>query len=152
MERELQQRNLKKGPFALSINEYPQLVTAITKGRRRITPAFSLKAERALGLDDGFFMVLQAYYDIEQEKLRETRDYHPDLSKFRKVLFWDTEIDKINWTKHKPAVIRRVFERGNKAEIMEIIRFYGKETVRDVLSASRHLLPTVSANKNKYLQ
>jgi hypothetical protein len=40
----------------------------------------------------------------------------PDLSKFRKVLFWDTSIEKIDWEKQKRAVIERVFERGNQWE------------------------------------
>ncbi len=33
-----------------------------------MNPALSLKIEQALGLEEGYFMVLQAYSDIAQEK------------------------------------------------------------------------------------
>lgn len=36
---------------------------------------------------------------------------------------------KIDWEKQYPAIISRVFERGNKEEKEEIIRFYGNEKV-----------------------
>ncbi len=152
LERELKQRDLKKGRFAISINEFPQTLVAITKGKRKMNPALSLKIERALGIEEGFFMVLQAYYDIEQEKLKESKDYHPDLSKIRPVVFWDTDINKINWEKNKPAVIKRIFERGNEQEIMEIIRFYGKEAIKNTLDFAKNLMPQAIENSHKYLQ
>ena len=34
LERELKKRHLKKGPFAISIGEYPQVINEITKARR----------------------------------------------------------------------------------------------------------------------
>lgn len=43
LERELKKRNLKKGPFALSLDEYPQTLNGITKGQRGLTPALSLR-------------------------------------------------------------------------------------------------------------
>jgi hypothetical protein len=35
----------------------------------------------------------------------------------------------------KNAVIKRVFERGNEIEKKEIIHFYGKEYIKDLLNA-----------------
>jgi len=58
----------------------------------------------------------------------------PELSLLRPALFWDTKIDKIDWQKHKKAVIKRVFERGNEKEKNEITRFYGKQTVDEILN------------------
>ena len=43
LEQELKKRNLKKGPFALSLHEYPQTLNGITKGQRGLTPALSLR-------------------------------------------------------------------------------------------------------------
>ncbi|MBW8200280.1 hypothetical protein [Flagellimonas abyssi] len=34
LERELKKKSLKQRPFALSINEHPQTINAIVKGRR----------------------------------------------------------------------------------------------------------------------
>lgn len=149
--RELKKRKLGKGRFALSINEFPQTLTSITKGKRRMNTALSLKIERALNMEEGYFMILQTYFDIEQEKKKLTANYHPDLSLIRPVVFWDTDILKIDWVKNKSAVIQRIFERGGEQEIKEIIRFYGTETILSILNQSINLLPQATENKNKYL-
>jgi len=133
LERELKKRNLKKGPFALSLREYPQIINDVTKGRRGLTPSLSLKIDNALGFEDGTMLVLQAYYEIKKEQQRRNMDYHPDLSKLRRVLFWDTDITKIDWQRQYKAVIKRVFERGEKSEKQEIIDFYGDEKVASVI-------------------
>lgn len=134
LERELKKRKLKKAPFAISLDEYPQTLNEITKGRRGITPALSLKIDKALELDEGTMLVLQAYHEIEKEKLKN--EDRPNLSLLRSALFWDTDIDKINWSKQYKAVIKRVYERGNMKEQSEIVRFYGTEKVRESISSN----------------
>ncbi|GAA4329109.1 hypothetical protein GCM10023149_33550 [Mucilaginibacter gynuensis] len=49
LERELTKRQLKKGPFAISIGEYPQVINEVTKARRGLSPLLSLKIDHALG-------------------------------------------------------------------------------------------------------
>lgn len=132
LERELKQRKLRKGQFALSINEFPQTLGSITKGKRKMNIPLALKIEQALHIEEGYFMILQIYYDIEEEKRKKTT-YHPNLSMLRPVLFWDTKMEKINWEKQKRAVIKRIFERGNEIEKNEITRFYGRESIDEVL-------------------
>lgn len=151
LERELKKRKLQKGTFALSINEFPQTIATITKGKRRMNPALSLKIEQSLGLEEGYFMVLQAYSDIAQEKKKLSESNRPDISKLRSVVFWDTDMKSIDWEKNKLAVIQRVFERGNKQEIQEIIRFYGKEIVIKCLEKKASTSKIVAANILKYL-
>jgi len=133
LERELKKRKLGKGKFAISLNEFPQTLVSITKGNRSMNTGIALKIENALGIEEGYFMILQVYHDIEKEKNKQNSK-HPDLKKIRPVLFWDTTFEKINWEKQKRAVITRVFDRGNAEEKNEIIRFYGKETVAEVLN------------------
>ena len=133
LERELEKRHLRKGIFALSLQEYPQTLTAITKGKRGMNTSLALKIEEALGLEEGYFMILQVYYDIEQEKKKQNK-LRTDLPRLRPVLFWDTKINTINWDKQKKAIIKRVFERGNEMEKKEIIRFYGAQTVDAILN------------------
>lgn len=152
LERELKNRKLPKRIFAQSINEFPQTITTITKGKRRMNPALSLKIEQVLGLEEGYFMVLQAYCDIAQEKKKLSENYHPNLSKIRSVIFWDTDIELIDWEKNKTAVIYRVFERGNEEEIQEIIRFYGKEKVLRILCEKAIISKIESENINKHLR
>ncbi len=130
--RELKKKKIAKSRFAIALNEYPQTLVSITKGKRNMNAALSLKIEKALDMEEGFFMVLQAYYEIEREKKKQNTA-HPDLSKIRKILFWDTSFDKIDWKKHKRSIIKRVFERGNEEEKNEIKKFYGEELINSVL-------------------
>jgi len=132
LDRELKERNLRKGPFAISLQEFPQTLVAITKGKRRMNINIELKIEKALGIEEGYFMILQVYHDIE-EKRKSKKKEHPDFTKLRRVLFWDTKMENINWKKQRNAVIKRVFERGNDIEKNEIISFYGIENINDVL-------------------
>lgn len=134
LERELKKRKLAKSRFALSVNEYPQTLVSITKGKRSMNTSLALKIEHALGLEEGYLMVLQVYYDIAQEKRRKHSE-KPDLTKLRRVVFWDTDVNMIDWEKQKSAVINRVFERGNAQEKKEITRFYGQETVNALLKS-----------------
>jgi len=132
LDRELKQRHLRKGPFAISIHEYPQTLGSITKGKRKMNTDLSLKIEDVLGIEEGFFMTLQVYCDIKELKKKDQRS-HPDLTKLRRALFWDTKPENIDWEAQKNSVIRRVFERGDETEKNEIIRFYGIETINRIL-------------------
>lgn len=137
VERELKIRNLNQRQFALSIGEHAQTLSAIIKGSRRMNVALSLKIEEQLEIEEGFLMTLQVFYDIKEAKKDST--YKPDLSKLRKVTFWDTSFDKIDWKQNKVAVIKRIFSRGTEIEQEEIIRFYGKEVV-DKVKLLKHQL------------
>jgi addiction module HigA family antidote len=95
LDRELKKRGLSKGPFALSIKEFPQTLSAITKGKRNMNTSLALRIEEALGIEEGFFMTLQVFHDIEMEKRRLSQPNHPDLSLLRPALFWDTCIESI---------------------------------------------------------
>src|SRR5690606_8086083 len=115
VERELKKRALRQRPFALLVNEHPQTFHAITKGKRNLNTALALKIEQELGLEEGSLVLLQAYYDIRKEKEKQKVNT-PNLSLLRKSLFWDTDINRIDWEKQYRAVIERVFERGNEKE------------------------------------
>ncbi len=133
IDRELKKRKIQQGKFASDIHEYPQTLSSIIKTKRNMNTPLSLKIEKAFGWEEGFLMILQVYYDIEQEKIN-LPGRKPDLTKFRPGLFWDTAIESINWDKQKSAVIQRVFERGNDQEKNEILRFYGKSTVNLIMN------------------
>ena len=132
LERKIREKRLKKGQLALSIREYPQTLTAITKGQRDMNTSLALKLENALGLEEGYFMILQVFYNIKEEK-RKQNQKTPNLNKLRRVLFWDTKMDSIDWERQYKAVIERIFERGDDDEKKEMIRFYGKDKVDEVL-------------------
>ena len=135
LERELKKRKLSKRKFALSIGEFPQTIGAIIKGKRDMNLQLSLKLEKALSLEEGFLMTLQVYFSIKKLK-DDQSNIHPNITLFRKALFWDTEIQKINWVQQKKAIIKRIFERGNEQEKSELKRFYGEQTIREIMLAN----------------
>lgn len=138
LEKELKKRNLPKGRFAISIGEYPQTIGAITKGKRDMNTSLALRIEHALDIEEGFFMILQTYYEIKEIKKKDNKKTHPDLKKFRKAIFWDTRLESIDWVAQKEAIIKRVFERGNEKEKEEIAKFYGQKTIARILGSSEN--------------
>lgn len=134
LQRELAKRQLAQRPFALSIGEFPQSLNQVILGKRDLSTATALKLEKALGLEEGTLVLLQAYHDIAKLKKKEAAHNTPNLSRLRKSLFWDTDMAKIDWQRQATAVIRRIFERGNFTEKKEILRFYGSEEVRKTVT------------------
>jgi plasmid maintenance system antidote protein VapI len=137
LEQELKKRGLGKGRFALAIQEFPQTITAITKGKRDMNTPLALRIEHELGLEEGYFMTLQIFYDIKQEKKKMEKAIRPDLSLLRPAIFWDTDLQKIDWKRQKRAVIERVWERGNEREKAEMKRLYGEQEIESVLKTIR---------------
>jgi plasmid maintenance system antidote protein VapI len=142
LDREFKKRAIQQRPFALSISEHPQTLNAITKAKRKLNTALALKIEERLGLEQGTLALLQTYFDINEEKNRLNQNT-PNLSLLRKSLFWDTDINKIDWSKQYKAIIQRIFERGNEAEKDEVIRFYGQKKVKMALLNQNNLPYTI---------
>lgn len=148
LEHQLKKKGLNKRQFAISLSEHPQTIGAITKGSRAMNTALSLKAEKALGLEEGFLMMLQTFYDIESEKKKNKEKNTPNLDLIRPILFWDVKFEQIDWHQNKEFIIERIFERGNEVERREIQKFYGKETVEAILSnlSSNNYIETKKLN------
>lgn len=149
----LKKRGIKPIELASSIAEHKQTISAILHEKRGINAKLSVKLGSLLDRDPAFFMQLQASYEIKQVLIAKKSGITPNLSILRKVLFWDTNFEQIDWQNQKTAVIKRIFERGNDLEINEIIRFYGKETVQAVLSQYNNtILPAYNKNKQAFLK
>lgn len=137
LERILAKRKLSKRAFALALPEHPQTLNAITKGRRALNTALALKIEHALDLEEGTLMTLQVFFEIKKEKETQHARISPNLGILRKILFWDTDINKIDWDKHYPYIIQRIFERGTLEEKREILRFYGEDKVKAITGKAK---------------
>ena len=77
----------------------------------------------------------------------------PNLEHFRKAVFWDTDTETLDWDQNWQWIIRRVFEYGGEEVILETIRFYGKDVVKEVLPGIADERKAESRNENmkKYL-
>lgn len=122
---ELQERKLSQTAFADTIGVHLQALNAAITGRRNLTTEMALKIEQALGYEEGFLLTLQAFYEIAVYKNRIADASVSGVPAIRRMLFWDTDFDKIQWGRNKRYVIERVMERGDEAEKQEIARFYG---------------------------
>ena len=148
LERLLGRRGIAQRPFALSIDEHPQTINAISKGKRKLNTPLALKIEKKLNLEEGTLALLQTYFEIKEEK-NKVEQKTPNLNLLRMALFWDTDISKIDWQNQSIAVIKRVFERGNDIEKKEIKRFYTNEKIKEALAQSMRKPYTIYRNKEK---
>lgn len=74
--------------------------------------------------------------------------HKPNISKFRPCTFWDIDLNTLDWNKEKVNIINRVFEYGNKDEILELISFYGKADIKEALdNGNRARLKDVVLNR-----
>ncbi|MDR1882411.1 MAG: helix-turn-helix domain-containing protein [Prevotella sp.] len=126
--RELKKQNSTRRVLAEETGIPYQTINAIIAGRRNLTTGQALKIDSLLNLEEGFLAILQTYYDIKQYREKELANLYTGCPRIRRILFWDTDFDKINWGKYKATVIKRIFERGNKEEMDEIKRFYNLST------------------------
>ncbi len=151
LKRELKNRNIKSKELADSIGEHKQTISAILNGRRGINPSLSIKLGHFFNIDEDYFLLLQASYDVKKIKQKEYLSQKPNLKLIRKSLFWDTDFDNIDWQKNKRAVIKRIFERGNEQEIKAILSFYTKKIVVEELKTIKgSFLPSFQENVTKY--
>ena len=122
--------------------------------RRRITVEASLNLEKALRIGiEGFFYRIQTNHDIYTCVKEQAMNNRPNLEHYRKAVFWDTDIEMLDWDKNRQWIIRRVFEYGGEEEILETLHFYGKDVVKEVLLGitDERKLESRSENIKKYL-
>lgn len=122
---ELNRKKISQRKFAASIDEHWQILNAVINEKRGISLGTALKVEKEFGYDEGFLMILQVYYDIEKQKQKQIRSTLKGVPAIRRIIFWDTDFDSIDWAASKESIISRVLERGTEEEIAEIARYYG---------------------------
>lgn len=114
----------------------PQRINDYVMNKRRFTVESSMKIEDVLNIDiPGFFYLVQSKHDVYKLQQSKANNFTPDLSKIRRNLFWDIDMFSLNWIECKRSVVQRCFEYGNDEEIKEIISFYGKNDVREILDS-----------------
>ena len=57
----------------------------------------------------------------------------------RPSLFWDADVQQMDIQKHRNAIIERTLMRGTYEEFWEILTYYGRETVKEVVLNARYL-------------
>jgi len=65
-------------------------------------------------------------------------DTKPNL---KKRLFWDYDYEHIDWQNKAAGIVERVIERGTRDEWDELVSYYSKATVLDILKNHIRFLP-----------
>ncbi|MBI9037594.1 MAG: hypothetical protein JEY97_05625 [Bacteroidales bacterium] len=149
LERELKKRKIRKSQLAGELGISSGIITDIAKTRRGINPALSIRLGSFFDISEEYFILLQTYYALKQEQKKQIK--HINLS-LRSSLFWDINFENIDYERNKSFVITRVFERGNKKEIQNIIDFYGKEEVSQEIKSAKSLLFIAIENAMEFLE
>ncbi|SDZ78197.1 addiction module antidote protein, HigA family [Arachidicoccus rhizosphaerae] len=68
LQRELLIRNIAQGQLARSIQVAPKIIDAIIDGKMDMNIDLSMRIEEALGLEEGYLMTLQVFFDIKKKK------------------------------------------------------------------------------------
>lgn len=61
------------------------------------------------------------------------------VAKFSEHLFWDTPVESVDVERHRKWLVRRVLEKGTKADWDRLLRLYGKAAVGDAVKTMRSL-------------
>ena len=56
-----------------------------------------------------------------------------------KQAFWDIDMGKLDYDKHASAIIRKVFDYGTWEDMLEVVSFYGEDTVKRALTTAPYL-------------
>lgn len=68
----------------------------------------------------------------------------PNKPVFNKRIFWDIDIDKLDYDAKASFVVERVFERGDVEDIRQCRRYYGDEKLASALLNAKYLsLPAI---------
>jgi len=126
IERDLKIKGITQRTLSKKTGIKYEAINAIVAGKRNLTIDQAMKIESFMDYDEGFLSLLQTYYDeIKQDKNNKFSSLNSQKPpRIRRIVFWDTDVDKIDWERNKTAVVNRVLERGNKEEIDEIMRYY----------------------------
>jgi antitoxin HigA-1 len=147
----LKQQNCSGVALAELIHEHPQTISAIMNERRGINPLLSIKLARHLGVENDYFMLLQAAWEVKQAANKTIAP--PPAPKLSRELFWDTRFEHIHWQQQAPAVIQRVLERGRAADLKELLKYYGAPQIQEVAAhLSKNTLHGWESNLKKLVQ
>ena len=129
----MHKRSIELAEMTSILDEDALRLNTVVNGTENMDLLLSRKLGNYLEVSSDYFMKLQEPYYLKKLYIKHPQK-KPNLDILRRVLFWDTDIDSINWEDYKGSVIMRVFQRGNFSEKKEIVRFYGSRNVREFLN------------------
>ena len=118
----ISKKGITQRKLASDIGEHYQTMNAILSGVRHLTISQSLNMDNELGFPEGFFAIIQTYYQIALAKKGKAE--YKTVPAIRKSVFWDIDPDKLDWNANKEFIVSRVNQRGSKEEIEKVMNYY----------------------------
>lgn len=144
---ELKKRQIPKLRFAEAVHQKRQILNEITKGRRKLPVELAFKIDTELDFTEGTMLMMQTYYEIENHRKESSIPKNTEIFKhLRKGLFWDTDVNKLDFEKNAIAIIKRIFERGNEDEKKYLFAYYGKSRIDKAVNENPSYFANVSIN------
>jgi len=119
----LKDRGLSQKELANRLHCYPQTISAVVCGSREIPEKLAYTLDKEFGFEEGFFFLIQAYYKIKCHSEGAPEETKP-VPKIRPAVFWDVDMNKLDWQKNKSFIISRVMERGSESEKDKVRDYY----------------------------
>jgi hypothetical protein len=60
---------------------------------------------------------------------------------FSKSLFWDVDMNQLDWERHAHFIINRSFSRGGTSDVKRVFAQYSDERIKQAVLKSRGVLP-----------
>ena len=121
----LKEKAMTQRELAHLTGEHFQTINAIINGKRDISIPLSLRLDKVLGYEEGFFAIIQTYYQLKNLIDNQPASNGKSVPSIRPVVFWDVDMTQLNWANDKDFIIERIEERGNKKEIQLMREYYG---------------------------
>ena len=120
----LKERGLSQKELAERVQCHAQTISAIVTGIRDIPLDLSFRLDKEFGFEGGFFLLMQTHYKIRIHALQSQTAPRGIIPSIRRIVFWDIDMDTLDWNANKDYIIRRVEERGNENEKQQVKAYY----------------------------
>lgn len=124
IKRDLKKRGISQIALSRSIGISYKTLNRIINNHRKIENTYAIKIEKILNYEPSLLINLQNYI-IQRDKNQKSIVLCGTTPVIRKCVFWDIDMNKLDWRKNKNFIINRVSQYGNPSEKTAINDFYG---------------------------
>ena len=85
------------------------------------------------------FMLTSPFQNLQPMSLDHDESAERPLPEFSPWLFWDSDLEKIDYERDASYVIRRVFDIGKLEDVVEVLRYYRTGLIKKILTDATYL-------------
>lgn len=128
IKRDLKKRGFSQKMLSKSILIPYATLNKILNNHRQLNGYYAEKIESFLDYEPTLLIRLQNYIIKKNNSYKQIATYG-EIPEIRKCVFWDVDINSLDWLKNKDFIIERAKRYANKREIEAISKFYGSPII-----------------------